>query len=238
MVYGRLASGFRPGVPVVAVGIPSVGSEPDKTYTYEGGFKGEFLDHRLAIDTSLYYIDWKDMQLQLFTPQFQGYWANASGAKSEGVEVSVTSRPLKGLTASGWAAYNNAVLTEPLPAATNAYGVPGDRLPMSSRASGHLSLGQTFPLWTGVTGFATGIVTFVDDRVGIFAPTPQRQKYPPYTTGDLRGGVMFSSWTANVFVNNVADTRGVLNGGIGYIPAIAFVYIRPRTVGLSISRSF
>src|SRR5262249_882266 len=81
MVYGRLASGFRPGVPVVAVGVASVGSQPDKTYTYEGGLKGEFLDHRLAIDTSLYYIDWKDIQLQLFTPQFQGYWANASGAK-------------------------------------------------------------------------------------------------------------------------------------------------------------
>src|SRR5262249_49836775 len=73
MVYGRLASGFRPGVPVVAVGVDSVGSNPDKTYTYEGGLKGEFLDRRLAIDTSLYYIDWKDMQLQFLTPQFEGY---------------------------------------------------------------------------------------------------------------------------------------------------------------------
>ena len=109
---------------------------------------------------------------------------------------------------------------------------------MSSRASGHLSLGQTFPLWNGITGFATGIVTFVGDRVGNFVATPQRQNYPSYTTGDLHAGLMFGSWTANVFVNNVADTRGVLNGGIGYIPAIAFVTIRPRVVGLSISRSF
>src|SRR5262249_39992306 len=161
----------------------------------------------------IYYIDWKDMQLQLFTPQFQGYWANASGAKSEGVEASVASRPLKGLTASGWAAYNNAVLTEPLPAATNAYGVPGDRLPMSSRASGSLSLEQTFPLSRGMTGFAAGMVNFVGNRVGIFAPTPQRQMYPAYRTADLRAGVTFRSWTANAFLNNVADTRAVLNGG-------------------------
>src|SRR5262249_15523286 len=76
MVYGRLASGFRPGVPVVAVGVNSVGSEPDKTYTYEVGLKGDLLHRRLAVDTSVYYIDWTDMQLQLFTPQFQGYWAN------------------------------------------------------------------------------------------------------------------------------------------------------------------
>ena len=89
-----------------------------------------------------------------------------------------------------------------------------------------------------MTGFATGTVTLVGDRLGIFAATPRRQNYPAYTTGDVHAGVMFSSWTANVFVNNVADTRGVLNGGIGYIPAIAFVYIRPRTVGVSISRSF
>jgi iron complex outermembrane recepter protein len=223
MVYGRLASGFRPGVPVVAAGVASVGSNPDKTYTYEAGLKGEFLDHRLAVDTSLYYIDWKDMQLQLFTPRFQGYWANASGAKSEGIELSLASRPVTGLTAPGWAAYNNAVLTEPLPAATNAYGVPGDRLPMTSRASGHLSLEQTFPLSSGVTGFAAGIVSFVGDRVGIFAPTPLREIYPGYRTTDLHGGVKFRLWTANVFVNNVADARGLLNGGIGYVPAIAFV---------------
>ena len=54
-------------------------------------------------------------------------------------------------------------------------------------------MGQTFNLWTGVTGFATGIVTFVGDRVGLFAPTPRREDYPAYTTGDVHAGVMFSA---------------------------------------------
>jgi hypothetical protein len=41
-----------------------------------------------------------------------------------------------------------------------------------------------------------------------------------------------------MFVNNVADVRGVINGGLGYVTPFAFVYIQPRTIGLNVSKSF
>jgi iron complex outermembrane recepter protein len=42
----------------------------------------------------------------------------------------------------------------------------------------------------------------------------------------------------NAFVNNLADKRGVLTGGIGTTVPTAFYFIQPRTLGLSVSKSF
>ena len=41
---------------------------PDTTVNYEIGVKSEVLDHRLLLDASAYYIQWKDIQLQLIDP--------------------------------------------------------------------------------------------------------------------------------------------------------------------------
>ncbi len=40
----------------------------DGTLSYELGLKGEFFDRRPLIDASLYYIDWKDIQILLTEP--------------------------------------------------------------------------------------------------------------------------------------------------------------------------
>jgi outer membrane receptor protein involved in Fe transport len=247
MVYARLASGYRAGGPNGVPGAPSQ-YEPDKTENYELGVKGDLLDHTISVDASVYYINWKDIQLQLLTPTGLGYTGNASGAKSQGVELSVESRPLSGLMIAAWFAWNDAVLTKDLPPAAVAagtYGVSGDRLPLSSRISGNVSLNEEFPLASQVTGFVGGTVSYVGDRVGVFTggglgqASGQRQIYPAYAKTDLRAGMRYESWTANIFVNNVADKRGLLNGGVGALfHPFAFSEIQPRTVGLSLSKSF
>ena len=67
MVYARLASGYRAGGPNAVPGVPTQ-YNPDKTENYELGAKGDFLNHVLSFDASLYYIDWKDIQLNLINP--------------------------------------------------------------------------------------------------------------------------------------------------------------------------
>lgn len=238
MVYGRLASGYRPGGPnFAAAGAPSQ-YEPDKTQNYEVGIKGDFLDHRLTVDASIYYIDWKDLQIQLRTPELLTYQANGSRARSRGVELTVASTPFTGLTATGWIAYNDAELTEPFPENGTAYGVPGDRLPNSTRFSGHVSVEQSVPLGSRAAGFVGGVVTYTGERTGVFTDSPLREVFPSYTKTDLRAGVRRESWTARLFVDNVTDERGLIGGGISYQPSYAYVIIRPRTIGLSVSRSF
>jgi outer membrane receptor protein involved in Fe transport len=68
---------------------------------------------------------------------------------------------------------------------------------------------------------------------------PQRIRFPGYTDLDLRTGARYESWTVNLFLNNVCDRRGITGGGVGYsaYPYNA-VYIQPRTVGLSVTKTF
>ena len=198
------------------------------------------------LDASLYYIKWNDIQLQLINP-ITGifFYANGSQAKSQGLELSAQAKPLTGLSIAAWVAWNNARLTEPMPPGASVVGNSGDRLPYSAPFSGNLSLEQTFPLTAlarGLTGFVGGSVFYLGDRVGQFASIylvpPQRQDLPSYTKLDLRAGVDYGTWRVNLYVNNVTDKRGVLDGGLDLIPTNAFIYIQPRTVGMSVSKTF
>jgi outer membrane receptor protein involved in Fe transport len=248
MVYARLASGYRPGGPNLQSSTLLVPREynPDTTRNYEIGVKGEVLDHRLLLDASVYYIKWNDIQLQLVNPTTGiFYYANGSRAKSQGLELSAQAKPLTGLSITAWVAWNDARLTETMPPGAAVIGDSGDRLPYSAPFSGNLSLEQTFPLTAlarGLTGFVGGSVFYLSDRVGQFASVylvpPERQDLPSYTKLDLRAGVDYETWRVNLYVNNLADKRGVLDGGLDLIPTNAYIYIQPRTAGITVSKSF
>jgi iron complex outermembrane receptor protein len=245
MIYARFASGYRPGGPNPGCAVFDVpcSFKPDTTHNYEIGTKGSVLDHALTFDLSVYYIDWKDIQLSEYDQaNFDGYTANAAAAKSQGVELSVETRPVSGLTISGWVAWNQAVLTEAFPANSQSYGAPGDRLPYSSRFSGNISLDEQFFIANGITGFAGGSVSYVGDRVGPFEGSgldaSARQDLPGYTRLDLQAGAKYRSYTVNLFLTNATDKRGILTGGLGTFPPNGFIYIQPRTVGISLATTF
>ena len=242
MLYARLASGYRPGGPNTAGAGTPLQFSPDKTQNYEIGIKGEFLDHTVSVDASVYYIDWKNLQIQLRKNLANGayafYTGNGSKAKSEGVEFSTTWRPITGMSIAGWVSYDDAALAEDFPVDSSAYGKAGDRLPNSSRWTANVSPQQDFPLWGESTGFVGATVSYIGGRLGTFQATPARQVYPSYTRSDLRAGVQYESWKTSLYVNNVSDARGVLDGGVGYLYPFAFVYIQPRTIGVSVAKSF
>lgn len=241
MVYARAASGYRPGGSNNFNPDPAIprSYKPDKTENYEIGAKGDVLNHILMFDASVYYIDWKDIQLTLHDlKDNQGYGTNGSRARSEGVELSLKTVPLAGVTTAAWVTYDDASLTESFPPDPTLYGVAGSRLPYTARWSGNLAIDDNFRLTRDLAGFVGGQVSYVGDRLGIFTATPQRQVYPSYAEFDLHGGVTFESWRINLYVNNVADKRGLIGGGLGTsLNPHIFYYIQPRTIGLSISKS-
>jgi len=250
MVYSRIASGYRAGGPNNS--IPGTGAppdyQPDKTKDYEVGIKGDALDHAFSYDASLYYIDWKDIQLQLLkTAIVNGiavsttYVGNAAGAKSEGAELSLGWKPMQGLRLAGWVAWNEAALTENFPLAALAagsFGAAGNALPFAARWSGNVSADGDFPVAGEVTGFAGVTSSYVGGRYDVFTATPVRQYHPPYAVTNLRAGAKYESWTASLYVNNVADRRGQISGGLGNFQPSEIYFIQPRTVGLSVSRAF
>lgn len=236
MVYARFASGYRAGgVNITSdVDVPQ-GYDPDKTQNYELGVKANFLDNTLAVDASVYKIDWDDVQLFLASlTSGAGYIDNGGKATSEGVELSIQSKPATGLTIGGWVAFNTAELSGELPPGSSVLAGDGDRLPFSAKFSGKLSAEQTFPLSNHLNGFIGADVSYLGERRGTFVRAGERSVLPAYARTDVRLGAHYESWTANLFVNNVTDRRGILvRGEDGGLP-FSVNYIQPRTIGLSV----
>jgi outer membrane receptor protein involved in Fe transport len=237
MLYVRMASGYRAGGPNGAfcdsLGFPcEFGS--DKTKNYELGAKGDLFGGLFVFDASLYHIDWSDIQL-FVTSGGLGFNVNASRARSRGAELSIETSPLTGLEIAAWVSLGNAELTESLPDGSS-YGVPGDRLPYSSKVSGSVSIDQTFPLGnaTGVLGAA---LNYVGDRKAAFAAAANagQPDLPGYARFDLRAAVRYGSWSTNLFVNNVLDKRGLVD--VASFP-VANRYIQPRSLGVNIAKTF
>lgn len=241
MTYVRAASGYRPGgiTPLVDVRF-----KPDKTRDYEAGIKGRAWGGRLSFDAAAYYIDWKDIQLGLISPQGVNYTGNAGAAKSQGLELATQMRTRRGLRLSAWVNFTEAVLTEAFPqfgsgfnAASAAYGVAGDPLPWSSRFSAYVSAEQAYPLSPNLTGIIGADVSYQGGRLDTFTGTPQRQHLSPYAKVDAHAGFEAGSWTINAYVNNLMNRYVLLSGGAGNIPPV-FNVLQPRTVGISASRKF
>jgi iron complex outermembrane recepter protein len=246
MVYARLASGFSPG----GGNIPQAGTPPqygpEKTSNYEIGTKADFLDHTLSVDASAYYIKFRDIQLTFVNPAIDSsYIANVGSAKSQGVELSVESRPVRGLRLAAWVVFSDAELTE-IPSGVTLAGIlasPGDSLPDSSRFSGNVSVDQEFPLFGAVTGFVGATESYLGQREGAYGNVngiygTERFVSPAYAKMDLRAGAKYDSWTANFFVNNATDRRGLISGDDQNAFANIRYIIQPRTIGLSIAKSF
>lgn len=251
-IYARIASGYRIGGPnlltaqLITDGAPSE-YKPDKTTNYELGIKADILEHRLSFDAAAYYINWKSFQLNVSFPDGNGYTTNAGNAKSEGVELDVQSHPLTGLTLSVQGSYNHAVLTQDIPSnAAGVYGLAGDPLPYSIKFSGGAAVNQDVRLMWDWVGFVGGAVNYVGSRASEFAGAPPpatRTWMPGYTQLNLRTGVRSQSWLVNLYVNNVANRRGIVGfmsfaNNAGNIGGNSTVVTQPRTVGVNISKTF
>lgn len=247
MIYARLASGYRiggtNGTDILFPGLPTQ-YNPDKTNNYEIGFKGSILDHRLTLDASVYYIDWRHIQIYVIDPVYNvAYNSNGGTARSKGLELSIQAHPIDRVRITATSSLNDAELAQDLPASALSVGFSGDRLPYSARFMGSLSAEEDLYKSGRLTMFTGQSVSYVGNRLGefgfLYAPTTPRIRFPSYAQFDLRAGAAYSSWSFNVFANNVANRRGIVGGGqSGAESPYYAVFIQPRTIGLSVDRSF
>ena len=245
MGYLRVATGFRPGGPNSPFpGTPTF-YKADTTVDYELGLKQMLLEHRLTIDASLFWIDWRDPQITEVQAASQvAFFTNGSQARSRGLNLEAAYIPWKGMTVSGNVAVTDAVLTEALPAATDAFAQAGDRIPYVARFTGYLSAEQRFQLPNDFTPFVAAAVTYVGNRYADFAAAAAIPRFdlPSYTTLDLRAGVYVGNWTARLVVRNLTDERGWVSGllNVSTDPSAGSTVsvIQPRTVGISAAYKF
>ncbi len=250
-IYARVAKGYRPGGPNV---VPP-GAAPDFPFefdadtliSYEAGVKAQTADGVFAIDAAGYYLDWKDILVFAQFPSAVGPIGgndNGPGAKSIGAEVTVSLRPVEGLSVVANGAYNDAELTADTSALVG--GLDGDQLPFAPKWSGNISADYEWTLSGDATVFVGGNLRLVGDQSADFdrltAPfAGLRLGLPSYEVVDLRTGVTFGNLSVTGYVRNLTDSGGLTSvGGFGGRPGTAVVAspIRPRTYGVTIGASF
>ena len=145
MLYGRFASGYRPGGPNFVVPPPLPPGPPtfsaDTVWNYELGAKTT-LGGRATIDFDVFYIDWSDIQLLLNRNSLNSV-ENGGSAKVLGGEIVSTYLITTGLVLGGNMTYSRATLTEDVP---GLQARSGQRLPLSPEFSAALMADYNFEL--------------------------------------------------------------------------------------------
>ena len=245
-VYARVAKGYRPGGPnALPPGLPAntpASYKADTLVSYEAGLKADFLERRLTLDASVFYLDWKDIQLLAVINSF-GVNSNGGTAVSKGVEFSLTARPTDELTLAASGALTSARLTKDTDPVVG--GLKGDRLPYAPKWSLTLDGDYEHPLQDGFSGFAGATLALVGEQSPGFDPAYQavygRFTIKSYARLDLRAGVRKDRWTFEVYGKNVAGSQGLVNvNAFGQLAAgaLGVTPIRPRTLGASVTAEF
>jgi outer membrane receptor protein involved in Fe transport len=258
MVYGRIASGYRPGGPndLPFNAPPSVPRtyQADKTTNYELGVRTDLLDKRLSVDVAAFLVDWKKIQLfqQILVAGQPPFGINANGgtARSKGLEWTLGLTPVTGLTFELTGAYVDAYLTS---AAPDAGGNEGDQLPYVPKFSTSLDGAYTWRAFSDFNAFAGATWSYFGSRFNDFSttqtqPTPTeilllpnpRPELPSYNTVNLRAGLENGRWTFELYGKNVGDTRGIAYYVNSATPNYggALNYIQPRTIGALVTARF
>lgn len=264
LLYVRIASGYQPGGPNVALpGVPpQVGATT--AVSYEGGLKSEFLDSRLLFNIAGYHIDLSDIQVGTIVNNATAL-VNGGKATSNGLELTAEYQPITGLRFGVNGAYTNATLSNDAPSLS---GLSGDRLPFIPEFSGSLTADYFFPLWGahgetaavvsgkdakaivpaatrggGWTGHLGAGVRYVGESFSAVESSPTAYRQDSFAALDLNADISNNNWTIRVFAKNVTDERvyqtiAPVTDIFGNVDHLQGVPIQPRTVGVEVDFKF
>jgi len=270
MFFALYSEGFRPGGGNRVRGNQTlpVAYESDILENKEIGFKSTWLDDRLQINATVYRMTWDDTQVQLVDPArfnfgepFVFVVANLGDAEIEGFDVDITALLSDNLRVGfNMNKTNKAELT-------SLTSVPDERaVGPDFEVQGQVPTGleplQKLPLFADRSWSAYAEYNYDLDWFGggyVYARlqhsdtgkslTRVRDTYasPRYTLDgysitDLKIGFAAEDfWSIQVFVNNLADERGIAYKSNYYghfFGQSNDTVIRPRTAGVSFRYSF
>ena len=275
MFYVSASKGYRPGgvntplseaicgprvaqLGLTIAGLPT-SYNSDTVWSYEGGAKVRIFNNKLQLNSSVFRIDWTNVQLPVTLGGGCGqvFSINSGTARSQGVDLEAQARLFAGLTTAVAFGYTDAKYVETATVGT------GPTAPVVVTA------GQKFvqPPWS--LSVSTRYDFKVDDKnayirledrysaqyirnvPGTTAYSPDTAKGAPRNLVYLRAGVEFRGVDFNLFVNNVGNYHhGNKNGGrsgcsgttgdlcttyTNFNPLISMEAPRPREIGLQAS---
>lgn len=249
LMYAQASKGFRiggvnPGLPPCPTCVVDIAQDfgPDSLWNYEAGLKSKLFGQALTLNIAAFWIDWKDIQLNISREDGFNGFANAGQARSRGLEVEANARILPDLSLGGQVTYTDAELRSLNPGLTN-FATVGVQLPQVPKWSA-----SSFAEWgtdIGTDGRLTlrGDVQYQGKRTSILGPTASTLN--EYAVVNARITYDTAVWSVSAFATNLTDVRaqlarnilsGVRNGNP--ITLDRYTINTPRTFGLTFGYNF
>jgi len=264
MIYATYSTGFRPGgnnrdvyyqpagqaKPDVQINGPFAA---DKLNNYEIGWKTSWFNRTLYFDGALFLENWNNMQYS--QPGYLGiyYTLNAGSARSQGVEASLTWRPVHGLSLSSNATYLDAKLTsdfrcEQTNCGSNSEGFviapSGTRLPITPHFKANATARYDWMVGAHKVFLQAGM-NRQSSTTSYLPPAGEALlgATTGFTTVDFSAGLSHDSWSLTAYLNNAFNEMGVLSKNSECAPTLcgsqARLYpTKPQEFGLRAGYKF
>ena len=241
MYYGTVSTGYKSGGFAGSQGVASAATnpvEPEDVTNYEIGLKGDFVDNTLRINASLFFMDYKDLQVVRFGPvpgsafgTFQT--TNVGSADITGLEIDYFWQATENFSISGYYAYLDSEIDGlTLNTADGPTDFSGLPLRQSPENSYNVVLNYVLPTGHGDYGFRLQY-SHVDD---------QFNDYPTLTETVIEEADLLDAsigWTSQqgmyqllLWGKNLTDERYISHSyRIG--PGSIGVWSDPLTVGVT-----
>jgi len=240
MLYLRVATGYQPGGPNLALpGVPPT-VDSSELINYEFGWKALLSENRWSVDLAVFDIEWEDIQIS-DSVNGLAFLANGGTARSRGVEFSTAYAPFAGMRLGLNGAYIDAELTEDVP---SLGGLDGDALPETPEWSWSATADYVFPAWDGWTARVGGGLRYIGDRFSGVESNGNAFEQDSYTVVDLNTDVSSEHWTVRLYVKNLFDERSygnltvLPNAATGETMKVNGVPNLPRTIGIGFDYRF
>lgn len=260
-VYASAAKGYRVGgvnqrpltlCSAALANLGLLGQTPveygsDSVWSYEIGSKNSLFNRALTVNSSAYYIKWRNIQQFISLPGCaSGFTDNLGTATSKGFDIQISLNVGDNINLGASVGYQHAefnqtvFVTTPVPGRSSVS--QGDRLP-GAPWKVVLNGVYNFPDILGYDGYlrldyqyssADPTRQYQNNRVNGFSFNPTFYTRPATQFVSARAGMKFQSLDLSLFVDNVFDngqslTRESQNNTALY----RLTTFRPRTVGLT-----
>jgi outer membrane receptor protein involved in Fe transport len=266
MVYASAGKGYRvgganPPIPLQSASLPTgcpLPEEPspyksDSVWSYEVGAKNRVFDGKLSLATSVFHIDWSNIQQNIaLTNCGFSYIANTGRATINGFDFNAQAAVTGSLVIGTSVGYTKTRIDNDVYIVGQLAIKTGDVIGDPSQVNSPWDLTgfakYNFKIADGHDAYVRIEDIYHTRNPGPFAsqvPTspvyaPLIPPNPPTNLTNLRAGVMVSGMEISAFVNNVADRLPALGRFQDNASTTLFtdVTFRPRTAGLSVDYKF
>jgi iron complex outermembrane recepter protein len=245
LYYVTWSEGYRPGF----LNRPGGRVSQDGTYTvpfsfgtddvtnYELGWKLDLFDNTLRFNGDLFFVEIEDMQVGIFDASITNLFFsdNAADAEVTGLEGDITWVPasLSGLTLSGGFSFLDTEITDSF--VTN-FVVEGSELAFAADFQATINARYEWDLASGKIAHVMLNGSY-SDEVNTDIVAANSTTLDSWSLWNFTTGISDEEWTAEVYVENLADERAEISGN-AIFNRDRITVARPRTIGLRFAYAF